>query len=297
MNLSPKIEEIGNPKLVLGTANFGMHYGIISEKVSLDDISSLLIAAHANKIEYIDTASGYGSAEENIGRLMTKNSKFKIITKLSINEIDDVNNVLTKFTNSLEKLKIEKTWAVLIHNFDVLLKENKEIAIKSLLKIRDLKLAEHVGISVYTLEEVIKAKKLFPELEVFQVPDNICDRRMSNSNVLDEMSNSGNFFFVRSIFHQGLLTSHPEELPPKFSTAKPLLEDFRRICQINDMTPVEMCIAYGKSLSWASGLVIGANNRDQLRQIIEAYVKPTNISFDKFPRLNKFLIDPRLWSN
>jgi aryl-alcohol dehydrogenase-like predicted oxidoreductase len=297
MNLSPKLEKKGIPKLVLGTANFGMHYGIISEKVSLDDISSLLITAQANKIEYIDTASGYGSAEENIGRLMTKDYNFKIITKLSINEADDVNKVLAKFTSSLEKLKLGKTWAVLIHNFDVLIKENKEVVIKSLLKIRDIKLAEHIGISVYTLDEVIKAKELFPELEVFQVPDNICDRRMSNSNILDEMSNSGNTFFVRSIFHQGLLTSHPEELPPKFSMAKPLLEDFRSICQINDMTPVEMCIAYGKSLSWASGLVIGANNRDQFRQIIEAYVKSTDISFDKFPRLNKFLIDPRHWSN
>lgn len=297
MNLSPKIEQIGTPKLVLGTANFGMHYGIISEKVSLDDISSLLITAHANKVEYIDTASGYGSAEENIGRSVPKNSNFKIITKLSINETDDVNKVLNNFTNSLEKLKLEKTWAVLIHNIDILFNENKEIVIKSLLKIREMKLAEHIGISVYTLDEVLKAKELFPELDVFQVPDNICDRRMSNSNILNEMSNSGNFFFVRSIFHQGLLTSHPEELPPKFSMAKPLLEDFRRLCQINDVTPVEMCIAYGKSLSWASGLVIGANNRNQLRQIIEAYAKSINISFDKFPRFNKFLIDPRLWTN
>ena len=28
MNLSPKIEKIGTPKLVLGTANFGNKYGI-----------------------------------------------------------------------------------------------------------------------------------------------------------------------------------------------------------------------------------------------------------------------------
>ena len=297
MTLIPKIGQKRTPKLVLGTANFGMHYGIISEKVSPDDISNLLITAHANKIEFIDTASGYGSAEEDIGRFVPKNSNFKIITKLSINEEDDVSKVVIKFTNSLEKLNLEKTWAVLIHNFDVLLKKHNEIVIKSLLKIRELKLAEHIGISIYTLDEVIQAKELFPELEVFQVPDNICDRRMSNSNILNEMSNSGNFFFVRSIFHQGLLTSNPEELPLKFSMAKPLLEDFRRLCQINGMTPVEMCIAYGKSLSWASGLVIGANNRGQLRKIIEAHAKTTNISFDKFPRLNKFLIDPRLWTN
>ena len=228
---------------------------------------------------------------------MPKNFNFKNITKISIDEEYDMSKVLIKFTNSLEKLNLEKTWAVLIHNFDVLLKENSEIVIQSLLKIRELKLVEHIGISIYTLDEVIQAKELFPELEVFQVPDNICDRRMSNSNILDEMSNSGNFFFVRSLFHQGLLTSNPEELPLKFSMAKPLLEDFRRLCQINDMTTVEMCMAYGKSLSWASGLVIGANNRDQLRQIIEAYAKSTNISFDKFPRLNEFLIDPRLWNN
>lgn len=297
MKLGPKIEELRTPKLVLGTANFGLNYGIISEKVSIQDISSLLITAHANKIEHIDTASGYGSAEETIGSLTTETSNFKIITKLSVNETDNVDKVLIRFTNSLEKLKVEKTWAVLIHNFDALLKENKSTVIRSFLKVREMKQAEYIGISVYTLDEVIRAKEIFPELEVFQIPDNVCDRRLRKSSVLNEMSISGNYFFVRSIFQQGLLTSRPEELPTTLSAAKPLLEDFRRICQINDMSPVEMCIAYGKSLSWASGLVIGANNRDQLIQIIEAYAKPSNISFDNFPRLNNFLIDPRLWSN
>jgi aryl-alcohol dehydrogenase-like predicted oxidoreductase len=297
MNLSPKIEKIGTPKLVLGTANFGMQYGIVKEKVSPEDISSLLSTAHANKIEFIDTASGYGSAEENMGRFVPKNSNFKIITKLSINEDDNVSNVLSKFTNSLEKLNLEKTWAVLIHNFGVLLKENNKIVIQSLLKIRELKLAEHIGISIYTLDEVIQAKELFPELKVFQVPGSICDRRMSDSNILNEMSNSGNFFFVRSIFHQGLLIMNPDELPIKLAIAKPLLKDFGRLCEINDMTPVEMCIAYGKSLSWAHGLVIGANNRIQLMQIIEAYEKSTNVSFEKFPQFDEFLIDPRLWTN
>ena len=56
MNLSPKIEKIGTPKLVLGTANFGMQYGIIKEKVLPEDISSLLSTAHANKIEFIDNS-------------------------------------------------------------------------------------------------------------------------------------------------------------------------------------------------------------------------------------------------
>jgi aryl-alcohol dehydrogenase-like predicted oxidoreductase len=297
MTLNPEIGNERTPKLVLGTANFGMHYGIISEKVSHNNILDLLVTANENKIEFIDTASGYGSAEESIGKCAPKNSNFKIITKLVINKGDDVDKVLMRFTNSLENLNLKKTWAVLIHNFDVLLGENNKIAIQSLLKIRELKLSERIGISIYTLAEVIKAKEIFPELDVFQVPDNICDRRMRNSNILEEMSNSGNFFFVRSIFQQGLLITNPDELPLKFSKARPLLEDFRRLCQINDLTPIEMCIAYGKSLSWASGLVIGANNRDQLRQIIEAYVKSSNISFDKFPRFNKFLIDPRLWTN
>ena len=297
MTLSPKIEKIGTPKLVLGTANFGMQYGIVKAKVSPEDISSLLTTAHANKIKFIDTASGYGSAEENIGRFVPKNSDFKIITKLSINEDDDVSSVLNKFTNSLKKLNLEKTWAVLIHNFDVLLNENNKIVIQSLLKIRELRLTEHIGISTYSLDEVIQSKELFPELKVFQVPDSICDRRMSDSNVLNEMSDSGNFFFVRSIFHQGLLTMNPDELPIKLANAKPLLKEFGRLCEINAMTPVEMCIAYGKSLSWASGLVIGANNWVQLKQIIEAYEKSTNVSFEKFPQLNEFLIDPRLWTN
>ena len=55
-------------KLIIGTANFGLNYGIKNNynKLSFEKVKKILNYAKKNKIQVIDTASSYGDAELKI---------------------------------------------------------------------------------------------------------------------------------------------------------------------------------------------------------------------------------------
>ena len=72
-------------RIVLGTAQFGMDYGIHNKtgKVSETDAGAILSEAASAGVNLIDTAPLYGNAEEVLGRLLkrTPEANFGIITK------------------------------------------------------------------------------------------------------------------------------------------------------------------------------------------------------------------------
>ena len=72
------------PQLCLGSAQFGMNYGITNEdgKVSTDELIQILHLASVSSISYIDTAKVYGDAEMRLGNNAPQNHNFKFITKL-----------------------------------------------------------------------------------------------------------------------------------------------------------------------------------------------------------------------
>ena len=72
-------------KLCLGTAQFGLNYGITNNlgKVNLDEIKKIINVAHKSGIEYIDTAQSYGDAEFILGKTEFPLDNFSIISKFS----------------------------------------------------------------------------------------------------------------------------------------------------------------------------------------------------------------------
>ena len=74
-----------NSKLILGTVQFGLHYGVnnTTGKPSKENIKSILDSAYNSGIQLLDTAEAYGDSQNKIGEYH-KNStnKFNIITYL-----------------------------------------------------------------------------------------------------------------------------------------------------------------------------------------------------------------------
>ena len=56
-------------KIILGTAQFGLNYGIanINGKISKEGVSEILDYAYIKGINTLDTAYSYGDSEEVIG--------------------------------------------------------------------------------------------------------------------------------------------------------------------------------------------------------------------------------------
>ena len=72
-------------KLILGTVQFGLKYGINNTigKPKKDEVLSLLKVAYNSGIRVLDTAEAYGNAHQLIGNYHKKQAdfKFEIITK------------------------------------------------------------------------------------------------------------------------------------------------------------------------------------------------------------------------
>ena len=64
-------------KIILGTAQFGMQYGISNQKTKTtkNEIKKILDYLSKNKITYLDTASAYKKSEFEIGNYIKKIKK------------------------------------------------------------------------------------------------------------------------------------------------------------------------------------------------------------------------------
>ena len=103
-------------KIAIGTAQFGMRYGISNTtgKVSDLDIYKILNLAQKFNINTIDTAIDYGDAEERLGKNNLK--RFNLISKLpSIpNNVDDVASWMYEVVkNSTKVLNIDQLYCLL----------------------------------------------------------------------------------------------------------------------------------------------------------------------------------------
>ena len=105
-----------NEKLVIGTTQFGMHYGIANQKgkVHSSEVSSILDFAYTTNISILDTAKTYGNSEKVIGDYLKTRAKFSWTVITKFNDID-VANLLQ---DSAEKLTIRPA-VVLAHSAEL----------------------------------------------------------------------------------------------------------------------------------------------------------------------------------
>ena len=69
-------------KTILGTAQFGLDYGISNTtgKLNSHHIENILNTAIRLGVNYLDTANVYGDAEEKLGKFSELTKQFKLIS-------------------------------------------------------------------------------------------------------------------------------------------------------------------------------------------------------------------------
>ena len=140
-------------KIALGTAQFGLPYGIsnVNGQVERTEIDQILKHARTAGITMLDTAIAYGNSEENIGA--TDSEGFKVVTKLpplTGAETSVSQWVRSQIENSLTKLKCNSVYGLLLHNPADLLGVYGDELYASLTLLKAEGLVEKVGISIYT---------------------------------------------------------------------------------------------------------------------------------------------------
>ena len=69
-----------SPSICLGTAQFGMDYGVTNTKgqTNINEVKRILQICEVNNIKFLDTAQAYGDSEEVIGLSIPSKNKFQI---------------------------------------------------------------------------------------------------------------------------------------------------------------------------------------------------------------------------
>lgn len=283
--------------LILGTANFGNKYGIANQNasISIEELSRIIKWAQSRGINHFDSALAYRDSDSILGAYLDQALDPMIDSKLDEKSCQSRDTILQTAIEIKERLAVGQLSVLYLHDESLL---NSSLASEISIGLREVLaqgIARRIGVSIYSEEAVYYNKRILPELSVFQVPENICDRRLIYSNELLNLSEKDNVFNVRSIFLQGLLLMQPAELPNKLKSVAPQLQELISFAEKNSLTVLELCMAYANSISWANGIVVGVNSVYQLKQIQSA--SPTlPIGWDgDIPTLPIEIVDPRRW--
>ena len=171
-------------KLAIGTAQFGVEYGIASApgRPSITDIKGILSLARKSGIDTLDTAAAYGNSEEVLGKVGVSN--WRIVTKVPRYDLQPENIrtwLMGYVQNSLEMLDVDNISSLLLHDPSALLKPGGLELAQALLELKETGLVNKIGYSIYSPEDLPSLlNALHPDL--VQAPLNILDRRLFLSN-------------------------------------------------------------------------------------------------------------------
>jgi aryl-alcohol dehydrogenase-like predicted oxidoreductase len=285
-------------KLALGTAQFGMDYGIASRsgRVPQDEIGAILTRAKSEGIDTLDTAIAYGESEVALGKCPL--AGWRIITKLGPFPEDRPDTgawVTEQIQGSLQRLGVSSLYGVLLHSPRQLLQDCGGEILSALEAAKREGVIRKSGISIYDPSEL---DGLWDHCrpDIVQAPFNILDRRLVDSGWLRRMQESDTEVHVRSIFLQGLLLMGREDRPLPFQRWDRLWASWHGWLQNSDLTPLEACVRHALSFTQISRVVVGVDSLRHLEEICKAVHGdapkiPASLQTDDIDLLN-----PSRWS-
>ena len=285
-------------KLILGTVQFGLDYGInnTTGKLGTNQVLELLKIAYDHGIRILDTAEVYGNAHETIGDFHKKNgySKFKIITKFpDVIRNNSINEIVLDYIKQLAVNSIE---VLMFHSFESFKTNYK--ALDSLVELKSKGYVNNIGVSVYTNDHL---KQLLNEdlITVIQLPFNMLDNFNLRGDLLSQLKKKGKLIHTRSAFLQGLFFKNTNEKTPIVQKLKTELEILNQIIIESNCSKEELALSYCLHQENIDNVIIGVDSVFQLNANIKA--ASYEIGQDVIKVINNIkvkdldLLNPSLW--
>jgi aryl-alcohol dehydrogenase-like predicted oxidoreductase len=211
-------------KLILGTVQFGLKYGINNSngKPKKSDVFKILSYAHENGIKYLDTAESYGNAHDLIGEFHKLNptKKFQIITKFP----HDFENSLEENINIyLTQLNVDYLNTIMFHSFESYIKNKEQL--ENIIKHKN-KNFKNIGVSVYSNDQIDEIIDNI-NVDIIQLPFNLFDNMNLRGELLKKAKEQNKIIHTRSAFLQGLFfmkKDNPNSIRIKFEKELNLIE-------------------------------------------------------------------------
>lgn len=287
-----------SPRIALGTAQFGLTYGIANTigQVSRQETASIISLAKQRGINTLDTAITYGESESVLGDVGV--SDWQIISKLPAvpdSEINVARWVERQVSGSLQRLKVDRLHALLLHRPGQLLEHRGGELYRALVALRHEGVVEKIGISIY---EPTELDQLMPSMrfDLVQAPFNILDCRMVDSGWIERLSHMGCELHVRSVFLQGLLLMDPANRPPQFNKWQRIWASWHTWLQEFGLTPLQACLRHALTMQGISRIVLGIDSSIQLKEVLLALDGDLPPLPDELKNCDPMLLNPALWN-
>ncbi|MEK7531878.1 MAG: aldo/keto reductase [Patescibacteria group bacterium] len=298
-------------KLVLGTVQLGMKYGLNNTdgQPTKEESFSILDAALAAGITTFDTAYGYGTAEDILGAWISNRSlsgNVRIISKMNPHVLNDYPDgtkatdvVRMELEKSLARLHVESLDGYLFHSpYYIYLRH----MVEGLQKVRETGMVKNIGVSIYDEAEALQAVEL--GVDYVQVPYNVFDGRLGRTEFFELAKKNKVTVFARSPFLQGLLLMQPDQLPAHLAHLRPHLERFIGIAKRYQMSPVEAALRFVDVKCPADYIVFGVDTTAQLKEDVGIMAVPSSTiesiwiaeMREVFKDINHGAVNPSLWS-
>jgi len=292
-------------RLVLGTVQFGLPYGVSNSggQPSYETARDILACAIEGGVTCLDTAAVYGESEAVLGRALAElgaAERVTVVTKvthlaadLSPSRADEL--IEESVRNSLRQLRLERLPFCFLHR-----EEDFRYA-DSLLKLRDRGLVERIGSSTAT-PAATKAIIGSGLADAVQFPASVLDRRFSGPDVAGVACSRGMDVFARSIYLQGLVFLSDAKTPEALCDVIPARRRLAELAHDAGIPLAELALRYVLGLGDLTSILVGVDSVAQMRENLALFAKgplPPDLMravMESVPSLSDAILDPWRWA-
>jgi aryl-alcohol dehydrogenase-like predicted oxidoreductase len=295
-------------RLMLGTVQFGMAYGVANRtgQPEYRDVLAIVAAAVEGGVNCFDTAASYGTSEGVLGRALNElhiADRVVVITKvhpLTPAQLSDATLAARAIERSVaesrRRLRLDCLPVVLFHR-------EPDAAYGSVLDdLRAKGWLQHAGVSCDNRPGPAAEFVAAGSASALQLPGNVLDRRHQRSGIFQHAASRGVAVFLRSVYLQGLLVMPEGDIPPVLRDVIPVRRHLARIAGEAGMNLAELAVRYMLAQKGITCVLAGVETVAHVREnlaIFERGPLPDDMLavIDlAIPELPESLVTPRLWA-
>ncbi len=264
-------------RLALGTAQFGLNYGISNQtgRVGASEAGDILAEAAMRGITLLDTAPAYGRSESILAELTADRGNFNIVSKTLVtggSKVDAAarDRLKRSLDQTLRFFGGRPLYGMLVHHGMDTLKAGGEKILQLLADYRSAGWIERIGISVDRVEELDDLLGHF-DFDIVQAPLSIFNQKLITGGYVDRLQTRNVEIHARSLFLQGLVFMDPENLPNSLGAAA---EPLRRLRKLSADSGIDICtlsLSYVTNHTAIDYGIVGVTTRAELTEIDRAW--------------------------
>lgn len=294
-------------RLMLGTVQFGMPYGVANRTGQPDyaDVRSMVAAAVEGGVNCFDTAAAYGSSEEVLGRALRDLGllgQVVVVTKvraLTDAETRDAAVAARAIENSVMtsrlRLGMDCLPVVLFH------REVDGVHLEALERLRARGWVRHVGVSCDNRPGPAGGYVADGKVAALQLPGNALDRRHQRSGVFRQAAGRDVAIFIRSVYLQGLLVMPEASIPEFLQGVVPVRRRLDLMAREAGMSLAELGVRYMLAQEGVTCVLTGVETVAQVQENVALFERgpldaATVSAVDAaVPELPETILTPHLW--